>query len=280
MKAYIKHISSYLPLKKVSNDDFFNRFPYLKSKQNIFLKTGVHNRYVVEPEETSSDLSYHAANNLFSEFIFDKTELDALIFCSTEFDYYTPITAAILQDRLELSNHVATFDLVSSCTGFVHGITFSKGLIEANGYRNVLLLCASSSTKTFHEKDANSHYLFGDAATAILIGGRREEGVGKITIGTDGSRKDYIIVKDGGGRNKLTPESYKEIENEFEELEKGTLTPQTNYREIKDWSSMHALIIIALIDSEYDVLLKGDDLKETQTIQDLFNLVQSKLNNG
>lgn len=70
------------------------------------------------------------------------------------------------------------------------------------------------------------------------------------------------------------------IENEFEELEKGTLTPQTNYREIKDWSSMHALIIIALIDSEYDVLLKGDDLKETQTIQDLFNLVQSKLNNG
>ncbi len=224
MKAYIKHISSYLPLKKVSNDDFFNRFPYLKSKQNIFLKTGVHNRYVVEPEETSSDLSYHAANNLFSEFIFDKTELDALIFCSTEFDYYTPITAAILQDRLGLSNHVATFDLVSSCTGFVHGITFSKGLIEANGYRNVLLLCASSSTKTFHEKDANSHYLFGDAATAILIGGRREEGVGKITIGTDGSRKDYIIVKDGGGRNKLTPESYKEIENEF-----GNSTARANF---------------------------------------------------
>lgn len=70
------------------------------------------------------------------------------------------------------------------------------------------------------------------------------------------------------------------IENEFDEVEKGTLTPQTNYREIKDWSSMHALIIIALIDYEYDVLLKGDDLKETLTIQDLFNLVQSKINNG
>lgn len=75
-------------------------------------------------------------------------------------------------------------------------------------------------------------------------------------------------------------EFIKKIENEFEELEKGTLTPHTNYREIEDWSSMHALIIIALIDSEYDVLLKGDDLKETKTIQDLFNLVQSKLNNG
>ncbi|MBW6484098.1 MAG: acyl carrier protein [Vicingaceae bacterium] len=72
----------------------------------------------------------------------------------------------------------------------------------------------------------------------------------------------------------------KKIENEFDELEKGTLTPQTNYREIENWSSMHALIIIALIDSEFDVLLNGDDLKETQTIQDLFNLVQSKTNNG
>ncbi|KJS04816.1 MAG: acyl carrier protein [Flavobacteriales bacterium BRH_c54] len=70
------------------------------------------------------------------------------------------------------------------------------------------------------------------------------------------------------------------IEHEFEELEKGTLNPETNYREIEGWSSMHALIIIALIDSEYDILLKGDDLKETQTIQDLFNLVQSKTNNG
>lgn len=72
----------------------------------------------------------------------------------------------------------------------------------------------------------------------------------------------------------------KKIENEFEELEKGALTPETNYREIEDWSSMHALIIIALIDSEYDVLLKGEDLQQTSTIQDLFNIVKIKINNG
>ena len=70
------------------------------------------------------------------------------------------------------------------------------------------------------------------------------------------------------------------IEQEFEDLESGTLNSQTNYRDIEGWSSMHALIIIALVDSEYDVLLSGDDLKNTSTIQDLFEIVTSKINNG
>lgn len=70
------------------------------------------------------------------------------------------------------------------------------------------------------------------------------------------------------------------IEQEFDELESGTLNSQTNYRDIEGWSSMHALIIIALVDSEYDVLLSGEDLKNTSTIQDLFEIVTSKINNG
>jgi len=68
----------------------------------------------------------------------------------------------------------------------------------------------------------------------------------------------------------------KTIENEFEELPKETLKPETSFRQIDDWSSMHALIIIALIDSEYDVLLSGEDLRTAETIQDLFNIVKTK----
>lgn len=224
MKAYIKHISSYLPLKKVSNDDFFKQFPELKTKEDTLSKIGVSNRHVIDKETTASDIALHAAKKLFEETNIDRNEIDVLIFCSTEFDHYTPTTSAILQHRLNLATNIAAMDIVSSCTGFIHSLSIAKGMIEANDHKNVLLLCVSTLTKTFHEKDANSHYLFGDAATAILIGGRREEGVGKITIGTDGSRKDYIIVKDGGGRNKLTPESYKEIENEF-----GNSTARANF---------------------------------------------------
>lgn len=63
------------------------------------------------------------------------------------------------------------------------------------------------------------------------------------------------------------------IAAEFDDVEKGSLTAKTNFREIEEWSSMHALIIIALMDVEYDVTINGEDLVKMNTIQDLFNFV-------
>lgn len=67
------------------------------------------------------------------------------------------------------------------------------------------------------------------------------------------------------------------LEKEFEDIEEGTLIPSMNYREIPEFSSMHALILIALIDSEFDVLLNGEDLRSVNTIEELFNLVTKRL---
>jgi acyl carrier protein len=69
----------------------------------------------------------------------------------------------------------------------------------------------------------------------------------------------------------------KQIEEEIEEFEPGVLQPATNYRDIEDWSSMHALIIIALVDTEHDVTLTGEDLRKCDTVQDLYDLVKSRL---
>lgn len=66
------------------------------------------------------------------------------------------------------------------------------------------------------------------------------------------------------------------LEAEFEDVEPGTLTAGTSFRDIEDWSSMHALIVIALIDTEYDVVLSGADLQSANTINDLFEVVRSK----
>jgi acyl carrier protein len=68
----------------------------------------------------------------------------------------------------------------------------------------------------------------------------------------------------------------KNIEAEFEDIEPGTITPTTNYRDIKGWSSMYALIIIAFVDTHFDVSLSADDLKTSQTIQDLYKIVLEK----
>ncbi len=76
---------------------------------------------------------------------------------------------------------------------------------------------------------------------------------------------------------KMTIEDFiSKLEAEFEDVEPGTLKAETSFRDIEDWSSMHALIVIALIDTEYDVILSGTDLQAANTINDLFELVRTK----
>ena len=67
-----------------------------------------------------------------------------------------------------------------------------------------------------------------------------------------------------------------EIETEIEEIEPGTLKPDTEFRKLESWSSMHALIILAMIDTNHDVTLTGEELRKCITIHDLYELVKSK----
>ncbi len=69
----------------------------------------------------------------------------------------------------------------------------------------------------------------------------------------------------------------KTLETEFDELEPGTLMADTNFRDLDEWSSMHALIIIALIDTEYDVTITGDDLSSIETVSQLYALVETRV---
>lgn len=65
------------------------------------------------------------------------------------------------------------------------------------------------------------------------------------------------------------------LEAEFEDLNQG-LEPQTILLDIPGWSSMHILLLVAMVDIQYQVLLSGEDLKSCKTVNDLFHLVKSK----
>jgi len=67
------------------------------------------------------------------------------------------------------------------------------------------------------------------------------------------------------------------IETEFDNIEPGTLKEDTSFRNLNEWSSMHALILIALVDTEYNVTLNGEDLRQISTVTDLYQLVKSRL---
>ncbi len=68
----------------------------------------------------------------------------------------------------------------------------------------------------------------------------------------------------------------KKLEGEFEDIEKDSVSPDTVFRNIPGWSSMHALIIIAFIDLNFDVILNSADLKEAKTVTDLYHLATKK----
>mgnify|MGYP002335126875 CR=1 FL=1 len=53
-------------------------------------------------------------------------------------------------------------------------------------------------------------------------------------------------------------------------------TDVTEFKALDEWSSLVALSIIAMVDEEYDVTIKGDDIRNSKTIEDLFNVVASK----
>jgi len=65
--------------------------------------------------------------------------------------------------------------------------------------------------------------------------------------------------------------------DQFDEIDVETLTAETNFRDIDEWSSLVALSVMAMVDDEYEVELKADEMRKTNTIQELFDLVNSKL---
>lgn len=64
--------------------------------------------------------------------------------------------------------------------------------------------------------------------------------------------------------------------DQFDDLDASLLSPETEFKELDDWNSLVALSVIAMIDEEYDVTIKGDDIRNAKTIEDLYNNVKSK----
>lgn len=69
------------------------------------------------------------------------------------------------------------------------------------------------------------------------------------------------------------------IENfaaQFDETDEALFTADTNFKQLDEWSSLTALSIIAMVDDEYNVIIKGSDIINSETISDLFEVVEKK----
>lgn len=61
---------------------------------------------------------------------------------------------------------------------------------------------------------------------------------------------------------------------QFDDTDAEVFTAETRFKQLDEWSSLTALSIIAMVDDEYDVIIKGNDIIESDTIQDLFERIE------
>ena len=62
---------------------------------------------------------------------------------------------------------------------------------------------------------------------------------------------------------------------QFDDTDASEFQAETNFRDLEEWSSFLALAIMAMIKSEYDVAVTAQEMRDAQTVQDLFDIVKS-----
>jgi len=63
----------------------------------------------------------------------------------------------------------------------------------------------------------------------------------------------------------------------FDETDPDNINATTRFKDLDEWSSLLALSVIAMIDEEYDVEFRGDDIRNSDTVEDLYDVVKNRV---
>lgn len=198
----IAGISAGVPLKKICNLELEGLSTDYNSSDFVEA-TGVLERRV--DDYTTSDLCIAAAERLLEDLKWSKEEIEAVVFVSQNADYILPATACIIQDKMGLSKECYAEDIALGCSGWVYGLSTLAGLMAGGGIKKALLMAGDAKRRaTFNNP------LFGFAGTVTALEYKEGDEGFKFHFGTDGSGYDAIIIPDGGSRNQVTMDSFKE----------------------------------------------------------------------
>lgn len=205
----ISAMAGAVPSHIIENLKYTEFFPQDQVNE-VVEKVGVYERRFADAQTCSSDLCFAAAQKLFADNDIDRSEIDLLVFISQTQDYRMPATACTLQHRLGLSNSCIAFDMNLGCSAFIYGMSVVYSMMQQSGLRKALILDGETRSKVYGPRDRRSAFIFGDGGVAALV--ERDEKFGETTLSlnSDGSRADLIMIKAGGYRHPSTPETLKE----------------------------------------------------------------------
>lgn len=191
MNAGIIGISKYIPPKSVSNADFEKKLD--TSDEWIRTRTGIENRFIAENEETS-DMAFKAAEKALENANIQANQVGMIIVATVTQDQNFPSVACQIQERLGISG-CAALDISAACSGLIYATTIAKQFIESNSYDYVLVVGVEKLSKIVDWDDRNTAVLFGDGASAAVIGKVSEgRGILSFELGADGTGGKHLYL--------------------------------------------------------------------------------------
>lgn len=201
-------VGSYTPSKILRNEDFVRMVD--TSDEWITSRTGIKERRISSNGEATSDLAAIAATRALQHAQVRPEELDYVITATVTPDTPFPATSCYVQSKINAVN-AACFDVGAACAGFIFALSTGVAHLRTNLGRKALLIGAETLTKFTDYQDRSSCILFGDAAGAAVIGqSNSDSDVLYISLGSDGTRTDAMILPAGGSR---MPTSIETVQN-------------------------------------------------------------------
>ena len=212
MYSRIIGTGSYLPNEAVTNDELAARLAkdgVETSDEWIRSRTGIEQRYLASPNQTSSDLALVAAQNALEMAEVLPSEIDLIIVATTSPDMTFPSTACLLQAKIGADN-AAAFDVQAVCSGFVYALTTADAMIRAGQAKKALVVGSEVFSRMLDWKDRTSCVLFGDGAGAVVLEASEEAGILASRIHSNGRLSSILNVSSSiqGGKVVGNPFMY------------------------------------------------------------------------
>ncbi len=176
------------------------------SDEWITTRTGIKERRIAGPSETTSTLALEASQRALEAARVAPEELSCIIVATVTPDMLFPSTACLLQHALG-AKYAFAFDLEAGCTGFVYALSVAEKYLLAEGDGKALVVGAETLSKIVDWQDRATCVLFGDGAGAAVLGLDERPGILATYLGADGGGAHLLELPAGGSRLPASPET-------------------------------------------------------------------------
>jgi len=205
LNAHITGWGMAIPERVMTNDEIAEMVD--TSDEWIRTRTGVHERRIAAPEESSASLATEAALQALEIAGLKPADVNLIIVATSSPEYTFPATASIVQDKIGAVKSGA-FDLSAACTGFILALNMAAQSIRTGSIENALVIGAETLSRITNWEDRDTCVLFGDGAGAfVLQAGEDSGGVLSAVMRSDGSGSDLLELPAGGSKLPASEET-------------------------------------------------------------------------